>query len=182
MTTKGKTDVFKIKLLLKNITEITSFLPNDIQREQMRNNIDHLIRFLTFIKQNFINLPSDNDINKINKAIENIKTLLSEGEKNPLIAELIGLKKRGIIKKKDTFDEEKTIRAKRILKEIESLSIDGIRDKLQNEEYSISELRAIGKELGIRSTKGLNRESLAHQITMKIANFRGYQQLSGQQS
>ena len=67
---------------------------------------------------------------------------------------------------------------KRLLSELESMSIDEIRSKLQL--YSTSYLRALASIMIIGSLRGQSKENLIHIISMKIANLRGYKSLMDQ--
>lgn len=64
--------------------------------------------------------------------------------------------------------------------ELEPLPVDDIKARLRDENlYSVAQLRSIAAA-GMRSRRKLGRDALAHQIAMKIANFRGYQRLGGE--
>ena len=63
---------------------------------------------------------------------------------------------------------------------MKSLPVDEIRSKLQSESYPMRTLRSVASAVGVRPTKGLSRETLAHQVAMRIANLRGYELLRGE--
>lgn len=59
--------------------------------------------------------------------------------------------------------------------------MESIRRELEDpERHSTATLRVVAGQLGIRGTAKLSRETMAHQFSMKIANFRGYQRMSGE--
>jgi hypothetical protein len=65
--------------------------------------------------------------------------------------------------------------------ELESLPVDDIQARHRDENlYSVAQLRSVAAAAGMRSHRKLGRDALAHQIAMKIANFRGYQRLGGE--
>ncbi len=68
-------------------------------------------------------------------------------------------------------------KARVTLQELEALPVDEIRRRLEGGSTPLTELRAVASLLGIRPVKKLSRDALSHQIAMKIANYRGYQQL-----
>jgi hypothetical protein len=65
---------------------------------------------------------------------------------------------------------------------LQSLPFDKIREELLGPTHSSASLRAIAAALGIKTDTRVGRDAMAHQIAMSIANYRGYEQLSGQAS
>jgi hypothetical protein len=73
--------------------------------------------------------------------------------------------------------------AKRSLESLQTLGIDELRANLEDEGlYSARELRGIALLVGLKPNPKTGRASLIHQIGTKIANYRGYQSLSGGES
>jgi hypothetical protein len=180
MNKSKKAEYISVKSFMVNLEKLVRGLPTDNEKNEIQNNLKKLIDFFNFLYEAIDMLPSSKDTNKIDQVIKNINNIINEIEVNPAFAVLFGLRGQSLVtKRRQGLKEEEIAKGKIALKNLESLSIDAIRSKLQSEEYSISEIRAIGYELGIKSNKGLNREALAHQITMKIANYRGYKKLSG---
>lgn len=117
----------------------------------------------------------------VKQAIQRVEDMLIKSNTNPVLSAVIGLRRPPASRRiQSEVTHEETIKAKSALINLEKLPIDEIRLKLTDERlYSVRELRAIASAVGIRSTKGIDRAGLVHRIATKIANYRGYQSLSG---
>ena len=172
---------FDKKAFLTCLRDILSALPTESEKQEIQANFAVLTEFLTTLKTKIDMLPSTEDMNGVSRVIQNLEELFVKAETNPILAGIVGMSCPSPAReRKPATTEEEIAKAKAELATLESLPIDTMRVRLQDRNYSMSELYAIAAELGIRSTKRLNRETLAHQITMKIANYRGYQRLGGQ--
>lgn len=140
-----------------------------------------LIDFLNDLKDKLNSLPSAEDMEAVKRTIDKVEDLLIRAETNPSLGVALGLRRKPLAKGgRPEATEDESLRARRVLDTFESLSVDEIELRLANEHaYSVRELRAIASVLGVRPTKGLDRLGLLRRITTKIANYRGYQSLSG---
>ncbi|TET39850.1 MAG: hypothetical protein E3J66_07605 [Dehalococcoidia bacterium] len=168
----------KTKTFIAGLRDIVSAVPTESDKQEIQRSFSVVIEFLTSLQKNFDALPSTEDMNKVSQAIQKLDRLFVKAEADPVLASTLGLRRPTPTRRsKLTITEDETAKAKATLAKLESLTIDEIRSQLQSKTYSMSELRAIASVMGIRSTKGINRDTLVHQITMKIANYRGYQRL-----
>lgn len=169
------------KAFLAGLRDLVSTLPSESEKQEVRSTFSELIAFLTSLRQTFDTIPSAEEMDETSKAIQKLDELFIKAENNPVVAKALGMPSKPKARKpKSSIAEEDIAKAKNMIASLESLSIDEIRGQLQSEKYSLSELRAMAPAVGIRSSSKLSREALAHQITMKIANYRGYRHLSGQ--
>lgn len=183
MSGTKRPDYFQTKTFLGNLKKIVTTLPTESEKLEIQKNLNELTEFLHSMQKVFEILPSIDDMSKVEKSIRSLEELLNDVKTNPTLANIFGLHRPSSSKrKKFIITDEEIAKAKEILTQLESISANDIRSRLQDDNlYSVSNLRAIASVMGIKSTEKLNRETLAHQITMKIANYRGYQQLSGQE-
>lgn len=182
MSKSRRADYFKTKAFLTSLRKIVSALPTESEKQEIQASFAVLIEFLAVLRENFGTLPSAEDMSEVSQAIQKLEELFVKAETDPVLAGIVGLRRPSKPRRsKSTITEEETAKAKVALADLESLPIDEIRSRLQSRNlHSVSELRAIASVMGIKSIERLNRETLAHQISMKIANYRGYQRLSGQ--
>lgn len=173
--------IFKMKSFLSRLREIVEALPTESEKQEAQKNLATLSQFLMDLKRNFESFPTIEDINNVKVIIQKLEELLTKAKDNPAIAHILGLTPMSIKRrKKITLSEEELTKARTTLTELEALPVDEIRLRLQDESFTVSNLRAIANVIGIKSIEKLNREALMHQITTRIANYRGYQQLKGQ--
>ncbi len=181
MSQSKRSDYYKTKHLLSGLRDIISALPTEVEKQEIQTSFNILIEFLMNMQKNFGMLPSVEDTNEVSRAIQKLEELYVKAEANPTLASTMGLNRSPRIRRtKAKIMPEEITQAKTTLDNLEELPTDQIRSKLQSENYPLSELRAIASVMGIRSIEKLSRDALAHQITMKIANRRGYQILRGQ--
>lgn len=171
---------FKTKTLVSNLRDMTNALPSESEKQEIQANFGALIEFLSTLQKNIASLPSLEEISGVNHALDKLQDFFARAQTNPMIAGAVGIKPSTKVRKKTSdITEEQRVKAKATLSTLQTLPVDEIRSELQKEDHSVAELYAIASELGVRSTKGISRDALAHQISMKIANYRGYQKLSG---
>lgn len=174
-----KSEIVKKKTLIKGLNNLLNGLPSNSEKQEINKNFEELIAFFNTLRKNFNNVPSLEDMQEVKKNIDNIETILAQSETNPIIANALGIRLKSSLKSKPKITEEDINKAKNILKEIESLPVDKINSRLHDKNISLKEIRAISLELGIKSSDRLGKDKLIHQITNKIANYRGYKQLGG---
>jgi len=182
MSKPKQSNYFKTKAFLKGLRDALGALPKESERKEIKAILDTLIEFLTSLRENFDTLPSVKDTNKASQAIQKLEELFVQAETDPILASLVGLRRFSPPKrKKPIVTEEEITKAKGVLVELKKLPVDEIRAKLQEQNfYSLSQLRAIASAMNIKPIEKLSRNSLVHQISTKIANYRGYRSLRGE--
>jgi hypothetical protein len=181
MSKSKRPDYFKTKNFVASLRDMLSVLPTESEKQETEASFIALIEFLTRLQRNLSALPSAEDMSGVSQAIQKLEELFVKAETNPTLAGIVGLRRlSGVRRSKPMITEEERAEAKAVLADLEALPIDEIRSKLQSETFSVSKLRAIASVMSIKSTKGISRDALTHQITMKIANYRGYQLLRGE--
>lgn len=171
-----------IGAFLEGIRSLADGLPSETEKEEARSRLSQLVEFLNDLRGRVASLPSREDASQARIAIEELEGLLSKAKANPVLAAALGLRKGE--RKRPQIElpsHEENTRAKEALSVLEALPADQIQTSLRDEEkYSTHSLRAIALQLGIRTTRKTSREALIRQIATRIANYRGYQELSGQ--
>lgn len=176
-----KSEYWNRKAFLSGLQNLLKSLPTEAEKKEMQAQLGELVTFLTDLKNNAASLPSSEDSESVSRAIQQLDAALAKAQENPVVSKALGLSRPKAAR--PTLappSQDQLEKARSELQRLETLPVDDIRSKLSSDDYSVQELMAIAHNLGIRHSKSPGRDSLAHQIAMKIANFRGYQQLSGQ--
>lgn len=170
-----------LKTLMIRLRAVFDGLPTESEKQEMKETTAALIGFLSALRDTIDGLPSGDDVHSAKQALGRLESLLASIEANPVFATALGLRPRAPLRQRTAATGAgDSARAKALLAQLEALPIDEIRAKLQDESLSLEALRLVAAEVGIRQTKRVSREDLSHQVAMKIANYRGYQQLSGE--
>jgi hypothetical protein len=123
--------------------------------------------------------PTSESTADISTATAKLAEILDRVQKKPEIASALGLRQRSTRVRPQPSEAEITS-ARSQLPYLQSLPVDEIREELLGPKHSPGSLRAIAAALGIKTDSRVGRDAMAHQIAMSIANYRGYEQLSGQ--
>jgi len=178
MNTRKNVNYLKPKVFITTLRTLVNALPTELEKQEIQADIHLLVDYLTKLQKSFGSLPSIEQMKTVTQAIQKIEQILDEAEANPIIASVAGLRKRPLVKQQQqALTTEEMQKTKATLAELELLPIDEIRSRLESSVYSIPQLRVIASFIGIKSTSRISKDALVHQITMKIANYRGYQRL-----
>lgn len=166
--------------LVTKLRALVESLPSEGDREWVRESIDTVVGFLIEFREAFAKLPTQEDAASVRESLGKLNEFVMRAQNDPVFSTVLGFrtKARGQGSQAIARTVDAT-HAKALLEKLESLPVDEIRRMLETDQYTMSELRGVAAQVGIRSTGRLSRESLVHQIAMKIANFRGYRQLGG---
>jgi len=181
MAKSKKAELLKAKAFLGRLQEMVQSLPTEAEKADTREKIGALAEFLKTMQAAVDAMPSIENASKVNEALAWLQDLFSKAEANPVLAGLVpppaAPRRR---KTAQAITEQDLASAKLDVDGLKTMPIEQIRDRLLDENaYSLARLRAMAASVGIRATNKLGRESLAHQITTKVANMRGYDTLSG---
>jgi len=181
MSRSKKAEFMKAKTFLRRLQATVQSLPTNAEKRQVQERIAALAEFLENLQGAVNSMPTIESVSQINEALHLLQGLFSKAEANPVLAGLAPAPRGPRLRKsKQGVSEEDITSAKPDLEALQGMPVDEIRAKLLSEDhYGLSRVRAIAAALGIAATEKLSRESLAHQITTKIANYRGYERLSG---
>lgn len=184
MARTKKTGFLKAKEFLGRLQSTVQGLPTDAEKTQAKEGIAALTEFLGTLESTIDSLPSADEVGRITEALKSLESLFTKAEANPVLAGLVPPARAAARRKTSpTTPAREKNGARADLDQLSDLPAEEIRARLLDENgYSLSRLRAMAELLKINGPDKLGRESLAHQVTMKIANYRGYQRLSGQAS
>jgi hypothetical protein len=159
-------------------------LPSQAEKDEIHAGLDTLVEFLLDLQKDLDSIPAAESLRAVDSAITRLEEILRHAEAKPAIAAVLGVRPASVrpTSSKVVATDAESVRARATLDELQKLPIDQLRSRLDGSEYSMSELRVLASLLGIRATPKLNRDSLTQQVTMKIANYRGYRQLGGDDS
>ncbi len=179
-----KAEFMKGKSFLSRLQATVQSLPTEAEKRQAQEKIVALVEFLNSLQTAFNSMPTIESVSQVNAALDWLQNLLSKAEANPILAGLAPAPRVPRPRKaRQAVTEGDIASAKIDLEVLKDLGVDQIRAKLLDEDgYALSRIRAIAVTLGIGGTEKLSRESLVHQITTKIANYRGYERLSGKEA
>lgn len=174
-----RTSLLNVKKISKNLKSIINGLPEKSEIIEITNSIKVISDLLYSYKKLLESVPARENFVNLEKELTNFEKIFEEFL-NTKTSKLIS-KNRRSYSSSPSFTDDELIIAEKELKYLESLPIDDIKSRLTNTElFKMKFLKAIAIKLGLKTTSNVKRESLIHQISMKIANFRGYKQLSGE--
>jgi hypothetical protein len=179
MSRQARRDHLRQRAFLGSLRSVLETLPSGPERAELDASFKTLIDFLTGLRDNLRNLPTPDEGTNVAEALRKLETLYDRASSNPITASALGLRHATRQRYGGASKIDET-RIKAIAANLQTLPVEAIREELQGEKYLVAELRGVASELGIASSTKLNRNALAHQIAMKIANYRGYKSLSGQ--
>ncbi|HOD27572.1 MAG TPA: hypothetical protein PKH03_00040 [Syntrophales bacterium] len=164
---------------LQVFSELVDFLPSVEEKRDMQESLKALISYLQNAQRDLEQLPTRDDMDQLSVALKRVEMLLGRAEDNPLISRAFGIEQKRSRKVKQVSPQASE-RTKYILSELERLTIDQMRDALSRDpKYTTNDLREIAVILGVRANSRVSRETLANQVTVRIANKRGYESLGG---
>lgn len=171
----------RLEVFLKHLNGILDALPSDSEKQEIEGALVKLIGFMNDLKARLELVPSAEEVSGLRVAAQRLEQALMSAENDPVLAGVFGLARPQAGRRESRAASEASSAAGRsALEALQALSVDEIRSKLQSDSYPLATLRAVASVLGVRPTKGLSREALAHQVTMRIANTRGYERLRGE--
>ncbi len=181
MSKSRKAEFMKANVFLSRLKATVESLPTEEEKRAAQTRIAALTTFLQDLRAAVDSMPSIESAAQVHEALEWLQDLFRKAETNPVLAGLAPASRAsGTSGHRAALTEWDVAKAKDDIDAFKSLPVDEIRAKILNEDgYPLRRVRAIAAALGIRATEKLSRESLAHQITTKIANYRGYESLSG---
>lgn len=184
MSKSRKVEFMKGKTFLGRLQATIQSLPTDAEKRQAQEKIAALVEFLNSLQMAVKSMPTTDSVTQTKEALDWLQDLLSKAEANPVLAGLAPAPRVPRPRKgKQGVTEQDIASAKIDLEALQSMGVEEIRAKLLDEDgYALSRVRAIAATLGVGGTEKLSRESLAHQITTKIANYRGYERLTGKRA
>lgn len=178
MSKAKKAEFMKAKVFLGRLQATVKSLPTDEEKRAAESRITALADFLKSLQAAVDSMPTIESVGQVHEALEWLQGLFAKAEANPVLAGLVRAPKTR--KSKLPLTEEDRSRARVDLDALKALQVEEIRARLLDEgEYPLTRVRAIAVTLGFGTTEKLSRESLAHRVTTKIANIRGYETLSG---
>jgi hypothetical protein len=170
----------RVNAFLARLGALVDSLPTASEREDVVRQSEALVNFLRDVHSHLASMPTQDDFANLRQVIDHLQSLLRRAESTPGLRAALGLPAQRPSKARGGKPSgEELMEVKKLLPQLEELSVDDLKARLRDgDTYSVTRLRALGSVLGIRSRK-LSRDALVHQITMKIANYRGYQRLGG---
>lgn len=179
MTETGQRRPGHTKQFLERLRDLLGALPSETEKREAEAQFSSLIAFLTELKQNLHELPDRESAVGMREVVQRLEELFARAESDPNLAAVLGL--RRATKKRPAplpSTPQEIATAESAIVQLQALPVDDARSRLQNESvYPLTVLRTIAAGLRIRSAAKLSRESLVHQIAMKLANLRGYEHL-----
>lgn len=170
------------KALVGAIDAAIRALPTAADKEGLRSSLNELISFLSEVRDALDLVPAIEDAKKAEQALATLREHVGKAERNPFLAAALGLHgaSTGPARTKRVGRPGPAGGVQGLLARLRKLPVDGIRAELEDpERHPVALLAALAAELGVHGGEKLGRVALSHQVTMKIANYRGYEQLRG---
>jgi hypothetical protein len=160
---------------VRHLGRLVESLPSSEEQHRNAAAIDAIIRFLVDMKQRLATVPTQEEAKSIRLALDGLSALFAKAKSNPVIAAAVGMRPPTLRPTTPVVSADDIENARRAIAQFDELPIDQLRLALADK--SLSELKGLATELGLRSTKRTSHESLAHQIATRITNTRGYRSL-----
>jgi hypothetical protein len=174
---KGFFDVSKFTAAL---VELVDSLPSEARKGELDSDFARIVEFVTEIRARLAVIPSRESAEQVMQSVKAINEIMALSGKDVVLRSALGLKPPSPPKKSVPLSKDETDRARLDVAELEAKPIDQLRLSLSDKDrYSVRDLIAMARHMGMRSKKGTSREMLEHQIATRISNFKGYQDLGG---
>jgi hypothetical protein len=172
-------DYFDAKAFAGGLRRLLDALPTDSEKREIQNKLGQINDFVKGLNAALGELPSRKDTSSVTSAIEALERFVAQAKSNPILAATMGLREPRPPRAGPPLSDSEMEKAKRTLENLQTLQIDELRAKLEDERlYSARELRGIAALVGLKPSSKTGRAALVHLIGTKIANYRGYQNLS----
>jgi|SRR5215471_3820909 len=165
---------FQPKIFLERLRHTLSTLPSTAEKQEIHEMLTQLMEYLANLQRTFHQLPTLEDTTEVTQAITRLQEFFAHAEANPPLAQALGFTPAPTAERaKPVTSEEDTAKARTLLKDFASLSIDEVRTKLADEAFSLSALRTMAELTGMREAERLSREALVPHLVAHIAQVRG---------
>src|SRR5580693_4536381 len=124
-----------LKRFASRLRELTEGLPTGAEKAEIRKQFEEIIAFLTHAQRAVDGLPTREDTEGVRKAVEAFDELAIRAKASPSVAAAIGLPQpRTPRPRAAPSSAEENTRSQALLAQLQSLSIDEIRNQLSNNE------------------------------------------------
>lgn len=168
------------KPLFGTLSQLIHSLPTAEEKRQVLNALNQLAVFLGEVQGAFERLPSSEDADGVKKSLEKLEALQASVDQRSALATFLKPRRPTTGSRDRPLTEPEKERGSKLLDRLMSMRTESVDLLLEDDsQCPWRDLRAVAFALGIRSSKGFNRDSLVHQISTKVANARGYRVLRG---
>jgi hypothetical protein len=174
----GKT--VKHKRMLDALRDVIASLPTAAEKEEVLAGSKAVLEMLADLRAQVELLPTVEDMAATDEALARLQQVLNAARSKPALSAAIGQALQKGDRERAAGKARDRIKAEALLENLRLLPVDEIQTRLRAPQLSDTELRSVAAVLGLRPTREVERESLVHQVAMSIANYRGYQQITGQ--
>ena len=182
MNTANKSTGRKLDRFLIDLSALVDTLPTQEVKLRMDRELASLIEFLQDFRNRLNSLPANEDADGIAPAIEAIRDYIRIAEADPVMSRILGLSSGSHERKKSVkgiTTERDREAARSAAKELESMPPEEVdRALMDKDKYSVSMLRQVGGELGLRLPSKSTRLAMIDKISRALANRWGYEYLS----
>lgn len=177
---KGSDRQTRARSLFHAIGELSTMLPTVEQRTHALNAVSELEAFLRDVRTWLETVPVQTENGQLRSALATLDDLAAKVEQAPLLSGVFGTSAKAKPRKNAPPPVGSGEQAERLLASFRDQSLDQIRQQLlEDESIPVRDLRAMAASLSLRVSSKVSRQHLAHQLTVRIANARGYRHLSG---
>ena len=182
MNAANKSTGRKLDRFLIDLSALVDTLPTQEVKLRMDRELASLIEFLQDFRNRLNSLPANEDADGIVPAIEAIRDCIRIAEADPVMSRILGLSSESHERKKPVkgiTTERDREAARSAAKELKSMPPEEVdRALMDKDKYSVSMLRQVGGELGLRLPSKSTRLAMIDKISRALANRWGYEYLS----
>jgi hypothetical protein len=172
--------VASLHRFLLQLDQALEKLPSAEERARLLDGLAQLRMLVEALERGLATIPTSGEAETARRAARDVRSFFDRAEADPLLARLLAGQRAP--RPRTSHARSEATGGPEIGPQIDALSkmsVDEAQRVLEGDHYSLTDVRKIAIGLGIRGGSKLPRAALAHQIVMKLANYRGYQQLSG---
>lgn len=159
------------------VRTLTQSLPSPEEKAALLAAVDDILSFFAELRQRLEALPTVEETPELQQKMEALTFLFQEIERLPALSRAVQARRVPLGKASGTegrtSDSESS---ESILAKLNSGDESG---RIALQQCSGQQLRTIASQLGLPTSKHTDREALIRQISMRVANHRGYELLRG---
>lgn len=174
MNSKSSFTGKKLDGFLNKLSDLLGSLPSPDEKSRIDNDLKILISYLEEIRKQLALLPTRSQIDR--SVFDRLREVMKAADADPVLSRVLGFSTNGrrVGGRAGVLSDDARTRARKVARELETLSGDQVQYRLLDKSHSVALLREIGGQLGIRIPAKANRSSVIDTIAGKLANRRGY--------
>ena len=168
----------RVEAFLGRLSEFANALRSEASEAEIDRELDVVIGFLLDFKRRLNSVPTSENMRGLETSISALRHFVRIAEADPVISRALGIREQGARPRATKDSGRSELDIKHITAELRSMTPEEMRRTLDNRhEYTVSVLRHIGAEVGVRLPSSATRATIVEQIVKRVGNLAGYDYL-----